>query len=30
MIGKIALQEDTLHHKIFQKAVECQTKTIKY
>ena len=30
MIGKLALQENTLHNKIFWKAVELKTKTIEY
>ena len=30
MIGKLVLQENTLHNKIFQKAVEVKTKTTEY
>ena len=30
MIGKLALQENTLHNKIFKKAVEIGTKTTEY
>ena len=30
MIGKLALQEGTLHNKIFWQAVNNETKTIKY
>ena len=30
MIGKLVLQENTLHNKIFQKAVELKTKTIEH
>ena len=29
-IGKLALQENTLHNKIFKKAVENATETTKY
>ena len=30
MIGKLALQDNTLHNKIFWKAVELRTKTTEY
>ena len=30
MIGKIALQDNTLHNHIFRKAIELRTKTVEY
>ena len=30
MIGKLALQENTLHNSIFRKAIELNTKTTEY
>ena len=30
MIGKLTLQENTYHNKIFQKAIELNTNTIKH
>ena len=30
MIGKLALQENTLHNNIFRKAIEIGTKTTEY
>ena len=30
MIGKLVLQENTLHNKIFQKAAELRTKTTEH